>query len=1306
MSNWSQCPNRHTFEVNRLEPGIQYKVVCPLCGAVRKLDVAYGSVSGTAGSVGTSGDRKATVDDSAVPSLPGYRVIDELGRGAFGVVYRTHDEKAGHDVALKTLIRVDPAGLKSFKAEFRSLADIAHPNIATLYDLLSDGDTWCFTMEMLDAVEFHEYVWSAFACRDDGDPPPLLQMAAEGTRLTPDVTGRLCDALKQLAFGLDALHSAGMLHRDIKHSNVLVTREGRVVLVDFGLVSGVADASSGPISGTPRFMAPEQTVGDAVSSASDWYAVGVMLYEILTGVPPFKGRPRQLMDRKRSVVPTAARELEPSIPAELNDLCMGLLSINAADRPGVIDVLRAIGAEDAIPALRAPQLIRSAASNGAMELVGRDEQLAHLRRQAANVAAGDAVTVFVSGRSGMGKSVLIERFLDEVREDRQALILTGRCYQQESVPFKALDALIDSLAEFLRAGALIDLPQESSAMVSAAQVGPSVDSLLPDDCLALLRLFPVFGQVPEFQQPDRPSIENADQQELRQRALNCLRELLRRLGERQSLVLYVDDVQWGDVDSARLIAEIMRPPDAPRLLLIGAYRSENVSNSAFLDAFHKACVSGEHHPVRAEISVDALAPEQAESLALSLLDGNDDTTRELASRIASESAGSPFFVWELASHAREVPEIGRQTLQLDEVIWSRVCRLLDDTRELLELVAVVARPIPATEAYQALEQVERGRNLLQQLRAASLIRTTDSSRNSAESATLVESYHDRIRETVAARLSDERTRAYHLKVALIAEEKSGLTEADRNGWLNAAAVAAEELTADQRDRIFELARHFSAIGRDDRALPYALKAAELARGQDALEVSEQQFRIAERCAQEASEQLRRRIANGLGDILMYSGKYRDAEERFTTVRDLAETGLARAQASAKLGELAFKQGDMLKAAMTLESALQDIGESVPQSTFGYLMRLGWESTVQILHSCAPGLFIGRKPHMSDDEYVRIGLLSRLAYVNWFARGTIPTLWTHLRELNAAERYPPSLKLAQAWSEHAAVMTTIPLHARGIHYGQHSLKIRRERGHFWGQAQSLSFLGMAFYAAGRIREAYDALSEAVGVFEQVGDWWEANLARYQLGLAAYRLGKLNEAIDHSVRVHESGLRLGDDQASGISLHVWAMATDGQVPADVLKTELARARIDAQCTAQVQLAEAIRLYFVGDLEGASSWLDEAMQVIQKKQLRSAVLSPVYTWRVRVLRTRLQRLGSESLRDRALWRQAKQALRSARLFSLFYRVEMPAAQVEAGELAVLAGRPDKALKRFNRALTAAGNLGMTHQAATIRDRIASLS
>ena len=326
------------------------------------------------------------------PVVEWYDILDELGSGGMGVVYRAHDRRRGADVALKTMRRVDGASLYRFKQEFRALLDVTHPNLVSLYELVSDGRNWFITMELIDGVDFLRYVRSARPAPGDPDqstlasdgPAPIIGSdplsatvtkrgeTEEATRTTLSPTGwldprpttnlppraatglppegrrRLRDALRQLAEGIAALHAAGKLHRDIKPSNVLVTRTGRVVLMDFGLATeqdreGIARSAEGQVVGTVAYMAPEQAAGLPLSAASDWYSVGVMLYQALTGRLPFLGGSLAILGDKQNYEPPPPRELVPDVPGDLNALCVELLRRDPRARPSGREVLRRLG---------------------------------------------------------------------------------------------------------------------------------------------------------------------------------------------------------------------------------------------------------------------------------------------------------------------------------------------------------------------------------------------------------------------------------------------------------------------------------------------------------------------------------------------------------------------------------------------------------------------------------------------------------------------------------------------------------------------------------------------------------------------------------------------------------------------------------------------------------------------------------------------------------------------------------------------------------------------------------------------------
>ena len=284
-----------------------------------------------------------------------FAVIRRIGAGGMGVVYEAFDRGREARVALKFLPKADPAALYRFKQEFRTVADITHRNLVGLYELFSDHDQWFFTMELIRGVDFLTYIRAPGSV---GLPQPTLDFkscssedatatmtgvdaahdptwthqleASRGGELTHEQIERLRSALRQLVEGICALHQLGMLHRDIKPTNVLVTAEPRVVLLDFGLAAEFQPRRDRPdnmfdIAGTVPYMSPEQADRRPLTPASDWYNVGAMLYQVLTGRRPFTGSITEIMQAKKERVPPDPRCLAPGVPNDLHELCLALL---------------------------------------------------------------------------------------------------------------------------------------------------------------------------------------------------------------------------------------------------------------------------------------------------------------------------------------------------------------------------------------------------------------------------------------------------------------------------------------------------------------------------------------------------------------------------------------------------------------------------------------------------------------------------------------------------------------------------------------------------------------------------------------------------------------------------------------------------------------------------------------------------------------------------------------------------------------------------------------------------------------------
>jgi serine/threonine protein kinase len=683
-----------------------------------------------------------------------YRVLRWVGAGGMGVVYEATTRDGSRRVALKTLQRLSAAGLFRFKNEFRAAQSVVHPNLVGLYELVSEDDAWFFTMEFLEGVSFLEHVRpGADAASAPARDPAATQLvdldegSIDDLEIDPAEVAvvpvgrelaaprfdeaRLRDALRQLAAGVAALHEASKVHRDLNPGNVIVTPEGRVVVLDFGLIASVggladeADSFDGA-AGTPGYMAPEQAEL-AGTEASDWYALGVMLYEALTGQLPYRGPLSQVLAAKRSIGPTPPSALSSGVPADLEALCLDLIRPSPRSRPSGAEVRRRRGAPPEDGAARAPTAT----------WIGRGDELRALTSALARVEPGRPVIAWIHGVSGIGKSALLRQFGAIAAEQGAARVLTGRCYERETLPYNAVDALIDALTHHLRG-----LPGEAAT------------ALLPPDILDLARLFPVLHGAPSVAAAPRRRFEVRDPDEVRRRAFACLRALLGRLGATQPLVLCLDDLQWGDLESARLLLDVLAPRDdaqpAPALLLVGAYRSDEAAASALLQELRgPRGLDPERLGGGLELALGPLDLDDARALARAAAAGAESEA------IAAAGEGNPFMIEELArcSWARGVPS-------LEALMTARITRLPEPARRLLEVIAVAGRPVPQGVALEVAAVGAEAHAALHALRAGRFIRV-----HGLRAAALLEVAHDRLRAASVERLDPATLADVHLGLA-------------------------------------------------------------------------------------------------------------------------------------------------------------------------------------------------------------------------------------------------------------------------------------------------------------------------------------------------------------------------------------------------------------------------------------------------------------------------------------------------------------------------------------------------------------
>jgi hypothetical protein len=468
------------------------------------------------------------------PELPSrlgrYRILEKLGEGGMGLVLCAEDEDLRRKVALKTLKRRDHDTRRRFVREARAAARVSHPNLCPIFDVGEERGWPFLTMELLPGETL------AARLRRGGAIPP-----AEALDLAED-----------LLAALTALHEAGLVHRDVKPSNVFLTPRGK--LVDFGLARELPDDAAralrttseltlpGVIVGTPGYMAPEQILGHAVDARADVFSVGSTLYEALAGTPPFA----------RDSVSAALAATLYEEPPPLGD-SPELLAWDAALRGALAKKPseRYASAQQTIEALRAAVKLGGSGAYASRDVfVNRRAEMAWIEERLAAAIAGAGGVAFVTGERGVGKSALLAEFLRRVRAGSTPVtVVAGRCAERKG-PQEAFLPFLDAAGRLLTGRA-------------HDQASELLRKYAPTACLQMPA-----GLVPD---PDG-SLRRQTAGATKERLIRETGDFFEAASRLFPILVVVEDLQWADPASVDLLHHLGSRLARQRTLIVGAMR--------------------------------------------------------------------------------------------------------------------------------------------------------------------------------------------------------------------------------------------------------------------------------------------------------------------------------------------------------------------------------------------------------------------------------------------------------------------------------------------------------------------------------------------------------------------------------------------------------------------------------------------------------------------------------------------------------------------------------------------------------------
>ncbi len=1005
-----------------------------------------------------------------------FQVIRRIGAGGMGVVYLAMDLERRAHVALKTLKTISGDAVLHLKNEFRALQDVTHTNLVSLGELIEEGGHWFFTMELVDGVDFLQWVrgvkslssQEGFSRTDalpsadsqgavpargsDGVPSSPAAVAAAGAGGKLDER-RLREGMIQLARGLGALHGAGKIHRDVKPSNVMVSaKDGRVVLLDFGLVlDRVREGpwSDSAVVGTTAYMAPEQAASRPLGPEADWYAVGVLLYEALTGRLPFSGPPLHVLMEKQQSEPPPPSAIVDGLPADLGELCVALLRRDPRDRPTGRQVLERLHAEPA------PDIT---ASSGPPPFVGRDAEIAQLWSAFDQTAPGNSVAVMVRGESGVGKSYLVRRFLERLLHKHAGVVLlAGRCYERESVPYKAFDGIIDELTRFL-----------------ASRPPAEVAALLPSHVALVAQVFPVLRRVEAIARAPRPS-EQLDPQQLRTRVFAALRQLFALVSERHRIVVAIDDIQWTDSDSLALLRELLRPPGAPPLLLVATLRDTALAPTSATELAEALAFAGSVQ----DLILGSLSDEASDELVAKLAK-RMGALRDVEMRaIADEARGHPLFIQELVQHvalggAGHKPGLFR----VDDAIVARVDRLDATSRQLVELVAIAGKPLHQDViARAAAAPFDDFARRVAQLRIVNLVRIGGARRLDA-----VEPYHDRVREAVLGSMSPDKRQGLHERLALALE---GAERADPE----------------------TLAVHWKGAGKPEQAARYAILAAEQAAAAVAFRRAARLYELALALGVASADE-RRDLTIRMGDALANAGQGGEAARVYLSAVDGAPAPV-QAELERRAAEQYLRAGYIDKGIEQARSVLARAGMNFPRNPRAALVSVLYHRARVRLHGlrfkekhaseCAPADLIRLDTFWS---LTALGFVDTVVGADFTARSILDAL--RVGEPGRLARAMPGEGV------YASQMSSLKS-PRAYRLLDLADRLARQENSSHGVACATGCRGLVEFVYGHFRQGRELLERSAQLYREgcMGASWEIFICRMYALICMFYEGNLPE-----------------------------------------------------------------------------------------------------------------------------------------------------------------------------------------------------
>ncbi|HEX6719886.1 MAG TPA: protein kinase, partial [Pyrinomonadaceae bacterium] len=605
-----------------------------------------------------------------------YRIINKVGEGGMGQVYRAEDTKLGRYVALKLLAPEatrDQTAKRRLLSEAQSASVLNHPNIVTIHAIEEADGIDFIVMEFVEGETLTSYLANNGAL-------PLASLLELGI---------------QIADALDTAHSVGLIHRDIKPANILITPKGVAKVADFGLAKMVrlstddidrealtlAANLTGPgiVLGTAAYMSPEQTRGENLDVRSEIFSLGSVIYEAATRTRAFSGPSvLAIMHAIATVDPPPPSKLRPELPREFDLIIERALAKDKNQRYAsareIADALRNMrasitGTWSGIPIVYDPDLIDRTLPS----FVGREPEMKKLESLLQQAIEGTGRIVFITGEPGIGKTSLSDEFLRRARKHHAGILISrGRCVEQYGTG-EAYLPFLDAMGELLQGP-------------GRERIAAIMRTYAPTWCMELPTAFASTGALEKLQQETIGATK--------ERMMREMGDALGMLASASPIVLLLEDLHWADPSSVDLLRHLCQRIGTQRLLIAGTFRPEDVERSGHPLKSYKAEMRA--HNLCDEIALDSWNREHI-SEYLDVTFSPNDFPADLTALIHEKTEGHPLFAANLLQYLGERGDLAKTNGR-----WSLVRPLSE-----MDLVAPESVRAMISKKIDALEEEER-----------------------------------------------------------------------------------------------------------------------------------------------------------------------------------------------------------------------------------------------------------------------------------------------------------------------------------------------------------------------------------------------------------------------------------------------------------------------------------------------------------------------------------------------------------------------------------------------------------------------